>query len=70
MKKKKTKKFRLLKDIVIPSGTIFYDASGSVDYGNGMFGAVIGLTKDSFGDFIYEIDKLDKDIEEWFEEVE
>lgn len=64
------KKKKLLKDIIIPAGTVFTDESGCVSsFGNGMFGTVIGITKDSSGEFIYGIDNGDKSLNEWFEDI-
>lgn len=69
MKKKKLKK-KLLKDIIIPAGAIFSDESGRTSYfGCGMFGTIIGLTRDSSGEFLYGIDKNDKELNEWFEDL-
>lgn len=58
----------LIKDIVIPAGTVFTDVPDEVHYYGDYFGGcTIGLTKHSFGDFIYEINGDDKEIvKEWF----
>ena len=67
---KKQKQMRLLRDIVIPAGSLFNDIEGHViTHGAGMYRSLIGLTKDTFGDVIYSIDKGDPNIGEWFEEV-
>ena len=61
---------RLLKDIVIPAGTIFRNQDGvTVDYINGCIYTIIGITKDSYGSLIYGIDPRDKELNEWFEDV-
>ena len=61
---------RLLKDIVIPAGTIFRNQDGvTVDYINGCIYTIIGMTKDSCGSLIYGIDPRDKELKEWFEDI-
>ena len=57
----------LLKDIVIPAGTVFMDAPSKTIRSNGFGEAVIGLTKDSSGSLVYDIEGDDSDIlKEWF----
>jgi len=73
-------KYRLKKDIVIPAGTIFGDASDEkVEYGDDVVHHTIGLTKDSFGDLFYALDgeeqedgslELMPELKEWFERIE
>lgn len=66
------KKYVLKKDVVFPKGTVFENIDGSQrDFVLGNYEALIGLTDDTFGQFVYNIDELDDKItEEWFEEVE
>jgi hypothetical protein len=64
-------KYRLRKDIVISKGTIFECIDEEVrEYYEDNYSTIIGLTKDSSGEFIYCIDKDDSDLSEYFEEVE
>ena len=63
-------KKRLLKDIVIPEGTIFEKAPvKTIRYGSGHFSCVLELTKDISGDFTYCADLKDLEIKEYFEDV-
>jgi hypothetical protein len=63
------KKLKLLKDIVIPAGTIFSDyADTEISYGDGCFITTIDLSKNSSGDLIYGIDTRDEEMGEWFKE--
>ena len=61
----------LIKDIIIPAGTIFIDAPTKIETCEDVFGeCVIGLTKDSYGTFVYDIDGDDKEkLKEWFRDV-
>jgi len=61
----------LIKDIVIPAGTIFTDAPERIEQDSKVFGeCVFGLTKDSYGTVTYEINGDDKDgVKEWFVDV-
>jgi hypothetical protein len=69
-KKMKILKMKLLKDIVIPAGTIFQQRFGTTDYGGGdMYQEIFGLTDDTSGYVTYGIDSGDPKIAEWFEEV-
>jgi hypothetical protein len=73
-------KYRLKKDIVIPAGTIFDDASDEkVRYGDGVIHYTVGLTKNSFGDFLYALDgeeqedgslNLMPELKKWFERID
>lgn len=57
----------LLKDIVIPAGTMFTEAPRKTIRGPGFGEAVFGLTNDSAGSIIYDIDGDDADeLKEWF----
>lgn len=76
---KKRKKFALKKDLVIPAGTVFTDASHeSVEYGGDVIHHTLGLTKDSHGDLYYCLDgilldderyELDEELAEHFLEL-
>ena len=57
----------LLKDIVIPKGTIFGPAPVKTTRGSDCFDAVFGLTKDSSGSIEYYID--DPALDEWFADM-
>ncbi len=60
----------LRKEIVIPAGTVFRDCEcDEVWHGYDNFETTVGLTKNSSGDFVYCIDPLDKELDEWFEIV-
>ena len=64
-------KKKLLKDIVIKAGTIFTDAPRRTERSHGFGEAVIGLTNDSFGAVVYDIEGDDSEkLKEWFEDVE
>ncbi len=65
------KSYRLKEDIIIPKGTVLECIDGrKTSYVNSMYEATIGLTKDTCGNFIYGIDLDDKEILNFFEEVE
>lgn len=66
----KLRKFELLKDIVIPKGTVFQERFGKTEYVSDMFQHVFGLTKDTSGTVTYGIDHLDESVKDWFKEVE
>ena len=54
----------LLKDIVIPAGTIFTDAPARTERADGCYVEhVLGLTKDTAGFLTYEVSA---DLGEWF----
>ena len=73
-------KYRLKKDIVIPAGTIFDDASEEkVRYGDDVIYHTVGLTKNSSGDFFYALDgeeqedgslNLMPELKKWFERID
>jgi hypothetical protein len=67
------KKFKLLKDIVIPKGTIFENCDGMTShFSNDNYLSTIGLTKNTSGRIIYGIDSsaaCKEENAEWFEEV-
>lgn len=61
---------RLLKDIVIPRGTVFSDAPTSTyRCGVGHIDAVIGLTDNSSGTVNYYFDEDDFELSDWFEDI-
>lgn len=63
-------KIKLLKDIVIPAGTVFENCDGHTRrFVSGNFDTVIGLSKDSSGSLIYGFEPLDEELKEWFEVV-
>lgn len=64
-------KMKLLRDIVIPAGTVFDEILGgsSTQYGTGNFAFIVGLTKDSSGQLVYGIDQDDPLLKDWFEEA-
>lgn len=65
----KEKEIVLLKDIVIPAGTVFRSLNGlSVAYHKDSFEHIFGLTKDSFGSIIYSVEDMEES-KEWFAEV-
>lgn len=70
----KGRKKVLLKDIVIPAGTVFsHIPSGSrTEYNSDdHFDAIIGLSKDTFGTLVYGIDENFADqMDEWFADVQ
>ena len=60
----------LLKDIVIPRGTIFDTSPISTQrIENGHIDCNIGLTDNSCGSFEYFFDKDDLELAEWFEDI-
>jgi len=63
------KRYVLLKDIVIPAGTVFKCIDGSTRrFVNGNYEATIGLSKDSCGSLTYGIEPNDANCMEWFAE--
>ena len=66
---KQVMKKRLLKDMVIPAGTIFDEAAHKVEHHEGNYEAIIGLTDNSHGHVIYDIDPDDKYLDGWFEDA-
>ena len=66
-RKKKTPNKVLLKDIVIPAGTIFTKSAHTTErHGEGHYGCSIGLSKDTCGAFDYFIDPGDVGMKEYF----
>jgi len=66
---KQVMSMRLKKDIVIPAGTIFKEAPLQIQYNEDCYAHTLGLTSDSHGDLIYCIERDDKALAEWFEDV-
>lgn len=61
-------KKRLMKDIVIPAGTIFKDAPVKTQRAKGEFmECIIGLSRNTAGSLVYEAQH--KELSEWFEDV-
>lgn len=67
---KSPKKIRLLKDLVIPAGTVFDNCDGHTKkFVSGNYETTIGLSKDSSGSLVYGFEPMDGILTEWFEEV-
>ncbi len=66
-------KVKLLKDIVIPAGTVFDTAPRvTTRHGIGHVSKIIGLSKDTSGSFTYDLGETDKEreqLKEWFEQI-
>lgn len=60
----------LLKDIVIPKGTVFTDANGVVDRVQGHYATFVGLTNNTCGEFVYAFGDDQEEISEWFADFE
>lgn len=62
----------LLKNIIIPKGTVFRKAPIKTKrFGDGHFSAIIGLTKDTYGEFEYCMDEGDETaLSEYFEDID
>lgn len=57
----------LLKDIVIPKGTVFHTAPSKTErFGDEHYETIIGLSKNTSGSFVYCIDEVDE-LKEYFE---
>ena len=56
----------LIKDIIIPAGTVFMDAPTRSERSGGHVQATIGLTKDSCGFITYCLDDDSEKLKEWF----
>lgn len=59
----------LLKDIIIPAGTVFTDANGVVDRIQGHYGTFLGLTKNTCGEFVYAFGDDEEEMSEWFADL-
>lgn len=53
---KPRKKYVLLKDIIIPKGTVLTRAATVTKRDQHHFGCTVGLSKNTCGDFVYGID--------------
>ena len=60
---------KLLKDIVIPAGTIFDDAPTHTTRAEGTIDCVFGLTDNTSGTVEYFIGDDSELLEEWFEDA-
>lgn len=57
----------LLKDIVIPKGTVFHTApSWTKRYGDCHYETIVGLSKNTSGNLVYCIDEVDE-LKDYFE---
>jgi len=65
----KQKAYVLLKDIVVPRGTVFYQAPIKTERSEDHYDTVIGLTKNTAGDLTYCIDESFEELNEWFAEL-
>ena len=68
-KKKKEVKFVLLKDIVIPAGSVFSEAPTQTTRSECHFSHIVGLTKDTCGDLVYYINDDDPELRQYFTEL-
>jgi hypothetical protein len=60
----------LLKDIVIPKGTIFTQAPHKTERNDEHYDCLVGLSKNTCGDFTYCIDKdCTDELEDYFTDV-
>ena len=58
----------LLKDLVIPAGTVFSTAANKVErFGEGHVETTIGLTDNSSGDVTYYVGDDKEELKEWFQ---
>lgn len=61
---------KLIKDIVIPAGTIFQDAPQRTErFGDGHIQATIGLTDNTTGDVTYFVGDDQEKLRKWFQDV-
>lgn len=61
----------LIKDIVIPAGTVFRSAPTTSSRSEGHGEGLIGLTDDTCGSLIYDIEGDDADkLKEWFVDLQ
>jgi uncharacterized C2H2 Zn-finger protein len=68
MKKQKQKRYVLIKDIVIPAGTVFNQAPVKTERSDCYFQHVVGLSDNTSGDFNYCIDEQEE-LKEYFVEL-
>jgi hypothetical protein len=60
----------LLKDLVIPTGTVFNTAPSKTERDPDYFvEAIIGLTKNTFGTVTYEIEEDNEELKQWFADL-
>ena len=59
----------LLKDIVIPAGTIFSDAPTKTVRSGQFIDVVFSLSKDTYGTAEYCLDDFGEDVNEWFGDI-
>lgn len=61
----------LIKDLVIPAGTVFRDAPVKTErHSKGCVQATIGLSDNTSGDVTYWIDDDQEELREWFRDVQ
>ena len=59
----------LLRDIVIPAGTMFHDAPSSTTRAPGHIVATIGFSPNTSGDLVYFVDDDPEEMAKWFADV-
>ena len=69
MPKKKEIKKVLLKDIVIPAGTVFSKAPASTHLNDDFVSCVIGLSNNTFGELHYDISDDKEELKEYFADL-
>ena len=70
MGKRKERKFILLKDITIPKGTVLEQAPAVTERNNEHFDCIVGLSRNTCGEFTYCIDDDFRDeLMEYFQEI-
>ena len=64
------RRYVLKRDVVIPAGTILEDfSSETMHLAHGWAGKILGLTQDSHGYFLYDVDSGDKAMGKWLDEI-
>jgi hypothetical protein len=64
---KKTQRYVLKKDIIIPAGTVLNEAPSKMEFCDGSHRIVtVGLTNDTCGSFIYPVHESGDDLSEYF----
>lgn len=64
---KRVQRIVLLKDMVIPAGTVFECCDGVTRrFASGNYEATIGLSKDSSGSVVYGFEPNDAALADWF----
>jgi hypothetical protein len=69
MSKKKEIKKVLLKDIIIPAGTIFRQASAVTTRNDDFVSCIIGLSNNTFGELTYDISDDKEIIDTYFTDL-